>query len=53
MDTATTAGAGIALTSPWWLTIINPYLQFTVAVLGGVWLLVQIYYKIKSERKKV
>jgi hypothetical protein len=38
MDTVTTAGAGAMLTSPLWITTLNPYVQFTVAVLGGVWL---------------
>lgn len=52
METATTAGAGAALLSPLWLTTINPYVQFVVAVMGAVWLGVQIYYKVKSERIK-
>lgn len=49
METMTTAGAGVALTSPLWLNTVNPYLQFTVGVLGAVWLLVQLYYKIKNK----
>lgn len=49
METATTAGAGVALTSPLWLNTVNPYLQFTVGVLGAVWLVVQLYYKIKNK----
>lgn len=51
MDTATTAGAGAALTSPWWIQTLNPYVQLIVALMGGVWIAVQIYYKIKNERK--
>lgn len=51
METATTAGAGVAVTSPFWLQTLNPYIQLVVAVMGGVWLGVQIYYKIKNERK--
>ncbi|MBW7970963.1 hypothetical protein [Bradyrhizobium sp. BR 10289] len=39
MDHLTTAGAGAAMTSPLWITTLNPYIQFTVAVLGAVWLL--------------
>ena len=52
METATTAGAGVAVTSPLWLQTLNPYVQLSVALLGGVWIAVQIYYKIKNERKK-
>lgn len=52
METVTTAGAGVAVTSPMWLHTVNPYVQFVVAVMGGVWLGVQIYYKIKNERNK-
>lgn len=42
----------MAVTSPMWLHTVNPYVQFVVAVMGGVWLGVQIYYKIKNERNK-
>jgi hypothetical protein len=52
METATTAGAGVAMTSPLWLQTVNPYVQFVVAVMGGVWIAVQLYYKIKNERNK-
>lgn len=52
METVTTAGAGVAITTPLWLQTVNPYAQFVAAVLGAVWLGVQIYYKIKNERKK-
>ncbi|MGM5019217.1 hypothetical protein [Tardiphaga sp. 367_B4_N1_1] len=51
METATTAGAGVAITSPLWLQTINPYVQFVVACMGGIWIAVQLYYKIKNERK--
>jgi ABC-type phosphate transport system permease subunit len=49
METVTTAGAGAALTSPLWINTINPYVSITVGVLAGVWLVVQIYYKIKNK----
>lgn len=52
METATTAGASAAILSPLWLQTLNPYVQFAVAVMGGIWLGVQIYYRIKNERKK-
>jgi hypothetical protein len=52
METVTTAGAGVAITTPLWLQTMNPYVQFTAAVMGAIWLGVQIYYKIKNERKK-
>ena len=40
----------MAITTPLWLQTINPYGQFVVMILGGVWLGVQIYYKIKEKR---
>jgi hypothetical protein len=43
MDHLTTAGAGAAMTSPLWIQTLNPYVQFTAAVLGGVWLAVKIF----------
>jgi hypothetical protein len=51
METFTSAGAGAALTTPLWMQHINPYAQFVVCVLGGVWFAVQIYYKIKHHGK--
>lgn len=52
METATTAGAGVAITTPFWLQTLNPYVQFAVAVLGCIWIGVQIYYRIKNERSR-
>jgi hypothetical protein len=49
METVTTAGAGAALTSPLWISTLNPYIQLVVGILGGVWLVVQVYYKIKNK----
>jgi hypothetical protein len=48
MEHLTTAGAGAAITSPLWLQTVNPYLQFTVACLGGIWLITQIITKLYS-----
>jgi hypothetical protein len=50
METATTASAGVALSAPLWINTLNPYLQFTVGVLGACWLAAQLYYKIKNGR---
>jgi hypothetical protein len=52
METATTAGAGIAVTAPLWLQTLNPYLQLVAVVMGCSWIAVQMYYKIKNERRK-
>jgi hypothetical protein len=49
MDTVTTAGAGAALTVPLWMQTITPYAQFVIMILGGVFLALQIYYKIKNK----
>lgn len=46
MEHITTAGAGVALTTPLWLQTVNPYLQFAVALLGAIWLATQIITRI-------
>jgi hypothetical protein len=43
MDQMTTVGASAAVTSPLWIQTLNPYVQFAVAVLGGVWLVTKIF----------
>jgi hypothetical protein len=48
MDTVTTAGAGVMVTAPLWIDTLNPYVQFTVAVLGGVWIATKIVTTIYS-----
>lgn len=52
METATTAGAGIVITTPLWLQTVNPYLQAIGVVAGVAWIAMQMYYKVKNERKK-
>jgi hypothetical protein len=52
METATTAGAGVAITTPLWMHSVNPYLQFVALVLGITWIGMQMFYKIRNERKK-
>lgn len=44
MERVTTAGAGVALTSPYWLHV--PDGATTLQILGGLWLAVQIIAKI-------
>jgi ABC-type multidrug transport system permease subunit len=51
METTTTAGAGAMLTTPMWLSTINPYLQTAGVVMGILWLAMQMYYKFKNERR--
>ena len=48
MDTMTTAGASAALTSPLWIQTLNPYVQFAVAVLGGLWLATKIFIALNE-----
>jgi len=42
------------LSTPYWLQSINPYVQFGGVVIGGLWIIVQLYYKVRNEsfRKK-
>lgn len=51
MEATTTATAAGAISSPLWIQVLNPYVQLAVALMGGFWIAVQIYYKIKSEWK--
>lgn len=53
-DIATTSTAGAAVVSPWWL----PYLQtthdgvaFVLPFLGFAWLVMQMFYKVRNERR--
>lgn len=52
MDTVTTAGAGAAIVSPWWLPLLTSAHEaaaWLLPFLGCAWLLIQIVYKIRSE----
>jgi hypothetical protein len=49
METVTTAGAGAALTVPLWIQTVTPYAQFVIMLMGGLYLALQIYYKIKNK----
>lgn len=50
VERATTAIAAGALSNPLWLPYLEKMLSIGLSSLGIVWLLVQIFYKIKSER---
>ncbi|MGZ3675361.1 MAG: hypothetical protein ACXVCO_13730 [Ktedonobacterales bacterium] len=52
METATTAGAGAMVSSPLWLSTINPYLQVAAVLMGIAWIGMQMYYKVKQERSR-
>jgi hypothetical protein len=48
VDNTTHAVASVAVTGPLWLSEVNPYLQFTLAVVGLAWIVMQMYYKVKK-----
>lgn len=50
VERATTAIATGALANPLWLPHLEKALSLGLSSLGIVWLLVQIYYKVKSGR---
>lgn len=52
MEHVTSAGAGVALTTPLWIQALNPYVQFVVAVLGGLWLATLIFTKLYTTFRK-
>jgi hypothetical protein len=54
METVTTAGAGAAVVSPWWLSALthgSEAATWALPILGCSWLVMQMYFKIKKERK--
>lgn len=48
VERATTAIAAGALSNPLWLPHLEKALSLGLSSLGIVWLLVQIYYKVKN-----
>ncbi|WP_316235051.1 MULTISPECIES: hypothetical protein [unclassified Bradyrhizobium] len=51
METATTAGAGAMITAPLWLSAVDPYLKVIGMAMGIAWIAMQMYYKVKNERR--
>jgi hypothetical protein len=54
MDTTTNAVAGAAIVSPWWLAVLNTghdLIAWLLPFMGFTWLAIQMYYKLKKERK--
>lgn len=49
METATTAGAGGLITTPLWL---HTDLSTLGLLMGIAWIAMQMYYKVKNERRK-
>jgi hypothetical protein len=53
MDRVTDGVATVSLTVPLWLAGIHDiFVQWVVPILGATWLIVQMYYKIKTEWNK-
>jgi len=55
MDTFTTAGAGAAVVSPWWLPMlsdVSSIAAWCLPILGCSWLIMQMYFKIKDRNSK-
>jgi hypothetical protein len=52
MEQATTATAGAAIVSPWWLPVLHDALAgWLLPIMGITWIGMQMYYKVKKERK--
>jgi hypothetical protein len=52
METATTAGAGAAIVSPWWLPLLHDAIAgWLLPLMGVAWLAMQMYYKYKKESR--
>lgn len=55
MDQFTTATAGAAIVSPWWLPVItgvSTAASWALPIMGCAWLGMQMYYKWKDRRPK-
>jgi len=55
MDSITTATAGAAIVSPWWLhalTGISTAASWALPLMGCAWLGMQMYYKYKEKNYK-
>lgn len=50
VERATTAIAAGALSNPLWLPQLEKALSLGLSILGIIWLIVQIYYRIRSEK---
>ena len=50
VERATTAVAAGAMSGPLWLPYLERYLSIGMTILGVVWLLIQIVYKIKGDK---
>ncbi len=55
MDSITTATAGAAIVSPWWLPVftgISTVASWLLPIMGCAWLGMQMYYKYKEKKSK-
>lgn len=53
MDSLTTATAGAAIVSPWWLPVlsgISTAASWALPLLGCAWLIMQMYYKYQEKK---
>lgn len=49
-DIITAGVAAGGLTLPWWIEVVSDAAQVFLPILGAVWLVVQIVYKIREGR---
>lgn len=55
MDTVTTAGAGAAVVSPWWLPLLTSAHEaaaWLLPFMGVAWLAMQMYFKLNDRYSK-
>jgi hypothetical protein len=55
MDQWTSATAGAAIVSPWWLPLVqgvSTVASWALPVLGCAWLVMQMYYKHKEKNAR-
>jgi len=53
MDSFTTATAGAAIVSPWWLPVVtglSTAASWALPLLGCAWLIMQMYYKYQEKK---
>lgn len=52
METTTNCVAWASLFSPVWLDRLHTGAQWLLPFLGAAWLVMQMYYKLKNEKRK-
>ena len=51
-DVATAAVAVSGVTLPFWIQVVSGWAQVILPILGALWLIIQIYYRVKENHDR-